>query len=269
MAGEVVSRMSYDRIQTTYRTAKAEAEAAQQALTKARRGARREDIEAAEARIRYLKADLHAAKYALADTYLRAPFSGFVNRKYVENYEHVKEKDPIVSLLDFSAVEVHAAVPEDIAIRLSDFAAMTCFFDAYPRRRFDAALKEIGRKTDAANQSYPLSAYLHLPDDVEVRPGMAATLTIQFTHSGPSVEGFVLPAGAVFADAQGQSYVWRIDARTMNVVKTPVQTNSLTGNGIRILSGLEAGDRVVTAGARFLQDGQKVRLLDGSGDDGS
>ena len=264
VAGQVVSRMSYDRIQTAYRTSKARTEAAEQVLKKAHRGARKEDIEATEAHIRYLKADLDAANHALADTYLKAPFSGFVHRKYVENYENVKENAPIVSLLDFSSVEVHTAVPEDVVIRRSDFAAMSCSFDAYPERRFVATLKEIGRKTDSANQSYPITAYLHLPDDVEVQPGMAATLSIQLKKSGQAVAGFLLPAGAVFVDVDGQSCVWRIDAKTMCVIKTRVRTGALSGNSIRILSGLKAGERVVTAGARFLQDGEQVRLLNDS-----
>ena len=47
----------------------------------------------------------------------------------------------------------------------------------------------------------------------------------------------------------------------MRARKIFVTTGGLLGDSIRILSGLEDGDRVATAGARFLREGQKIRIL--------
>lgn len=258
---QAVSQAKLDLARTEYATAGSRVNAAQQALKKAKKGARQEDIEAARARIRRLEADLKAATHALADTWLKAPFSGYVNRKLVDNYENVQSGDHIASLLDFSSVEVRSAIPEDLVIRQSEFVAMQCSLDAYPGRNFEVTVKEIGRKTEIANQSYPLTVMLHIPDDLPIQPGMAATLTITLNRSGNIAGGYVLPAGAVFADAGGKECVWKIDSQNMSVVKTPVETSTPTGNMVSVLSGLEAGDRVVTAGARFLRNGQKVRIL--------
>jgi len=40
----------------------------------------------------------------LSDTYLRAPFAGNIAKRYVENFEEVQAKEPIVSLQDVSRV---------------------------------------------------------------------------------------------------------------------------------------------------------------------
>lgn len=262
LADRAVSQAQYDQAQAAYDTAAAEVDILVQDLHKARRGARAEDIEAAQAGLDRLSADLKAAKNALGDTRLRAPFSGVVNRKHVENHESVRAGDSILSLLDVSTVDVHAVIPEDLVIRRDAFSRISCTLDVYPERRFEATLKEVGRKTDSANQSYPMTVTLSVPDDIAVEPGMAATLSISLERPGGHDRGFLVPLGALSADAEGNSCVWRVDPQTLRVSRTRITTGRLGGDSVEVLSGLMAGDRVVTAGARFLRDDQQVRILD-------
>lgn len=262
LAGRAVSQIRYDNAITAFDTAQANVEVLNQEIIKAKSGARIEAIEAAEARISRLSTDLKAAQNALDDTQLKAPFDGYVSRRHVENFENVKSGSPIVSFLDVSSVEVDSAVPEDLIIRRSLISDIYCMLDAYPQQRFAATVKEIGRKTDSANQSYPLTVVLDIPDGLVVEPGMAATLHVSLKNPTEKQNGFILPAGAVFADPQGHSCVWRVDAENMKVVRTPVTTGRLNDDSIHILTGLDAGDRVVTAGARFLHDGQQIRILE-------
>ncbi|MCD4717389.1 MAG: hypothetical protein K8R45_11710, partial [Desulfobacterales bacterium] len=85
-----VSQARYDSAKAAFDTAAANVDSLVQELKKARIGARIEDIEAAEARIRSLLADLKATENQLDDTRLTAPFKGYINRKHVENHEYVK-----------------------------------------------------------------------------------------------------------------------------------------------------------------------------------
>jgi multidrug efflux pump subunit AcrA (membrane-fusion protein) len=90
---------------------------------------------------------------------------------------------------------------------------------------------------------------------------MAAALHIRIL-SGAHEEGCVtLPAVAVFSDADGRSCVWKI-SDNMKTQRIRVETGSLKGDEIVILSGVSPGDRIVSAGARFLVEGQAVRLMD-------
>nr|NJM02876.1 biotin/lipoyl-binding protein [Desulfobacula sp.] len=72
------SRADYDRQTSLRDKAKAGLESARQDLAKGKKGARKEDIEAQQSRIRGLEASLKAARDALEDTYLKAPFTGVV-----------------------------------------------------------------------------------------------------------------------------------------------------------------------------------------------
>lgn len=261
LENKVIPQARFDEVRSDFDTAAANAEALQQELKKAKSGARIEDIEAAEARIQRLAVDFEAAENALEDTRLKAPFDGYVSRRFVENYENVRAGEPVVSFFDVSTVQVDTAVTEDLIIHRSAIGEIQCTLEAYPGQFFKATIKEIGQKTDSANQSYPLTVTLHIPEGRTVAPGMAATLHVALDRRAESRPGFALPASAVFADADGQTCVWCVNVDSMQVVKVKVDTGPLKGDTIRVLNGLIPGDQVVTAGARFLRNGQQVRIL--------
>jgi len=257
---KAAAKAVYDRTRAAYETAHAGVEAAREALRIGRRGARTEDIAAMEARIEGLRVELRAARNALDDTHLTAPFDGFVHQKPVENYDTVRAGQAIVSLLDFSDVEVQAVIPESLMVRRTAFSGFSCRFNAHPGRTFEAVLKEIGRKTEAANQSYPLTVIPRLPKELDVQPGMAATVIVALRDAAAVTPGINAPISAVFLDAGGDACVWKLND-DLTVRKVPVTVGRMSTDNVRLLSGATAGDRLVAAGARFLREDQRVRLL--------
>jgi multidrug efflux system membrane fusion protein len=75
---------------------------------------RREAVNQAQGRIKSLKASVDNAKNLLSYTYLRAPFAGRIARRYVDNFQEVKPKQPIASLEDISRVELLIDIPENV-----------------------------------------------------------------------------------------------------------------------------------------------------------
>ena len=252
---------AFDRAKTAYDVAKSGVMAAEQSLEKAKKGARPEEIEGMEARIKGLEADLMASKNALEDTKLKAPFDGVVNKKFVENFESVNPGQNIVSIFDFRQVEITISVPEELLIHKDAVVKYYCKLPSQPDRVFDAQFKEIGLNTTDSTQSYPLTVIMTLPDIMAVRPGMAADVFVDMKMNGNEKKGFLIPLSAVFSDASGEPSVWRIDPDTMRVQKTAVKQGDLYGDLIRIESALGEGDLIVTAGARFLREDQIVRLM--------
>ncbi|NCC05925.1 MAG: efflux RND transporter periplasmic adaptor subunit, partial [Proteobacteria bacterium] len=78
---------------------------------------RREAKDRATAEMESAQAALDAARDKLGDTTLRAPFSGIVSRRHVENFQEVQAKEPIVSLDDISALEILVDLPESVVAR--------------------------------------------------------------------------------------------------------------------------------------------------------
>ena len=101
------------------------------------------------------------------------------------------------------------------------------------------------------------------PKDVQILPGMAATVRGQPEENGKAAgQDLVVPPSAVFtADAGQQSYVWVVDEGSQKVTRRAVKTGKLTPVGIAVTEGLKPGEWVVTAGVHSLRENQEVRIL--------
>ncbi len=255
-----VARAKLDNASASFDVAQAEVHAAEKQLEKAMKGAREEEIEGMEAKIAGLKVQLAAARNALNDTTLRAPFAGDVSQKYVENHETVAAGHPIVSLLDCSSIDVTAGIPEDVVIQQDRFRSFACQLDAYPDRWFEATLKEIGPSIQHGKLTYPLTVTLRLPADLFVRPGMTARVRIEIAQGASNSGGFRLPPVATVLGDDGEPSVWVVDSAKDTVYRQVVTTGKLANDGIEITGGLHSGQLVVTAGAPLLYEGQRVRI---------
>ncbi|MFH2098223.1 MAG: efflux RND transporter periplasmic adaptor subunit [Pseudomonadota bacterium] len=262
---KAVARAAFDSARTGRENAQAQVTAAQKGLEMGRSGARKEDVEAMEAQVRLLRSDLEAAKNALGDTELRSPIQGMVNRKYVDNYETVAPGHPIVSLLDLSSMQVRTSVPQTLMARMADWKGFACSFDAHPGVTLPGELEEIGRKTEGPGMSYPLIVQVVVPGGLVILPGMAAEVSISLRSPEEERPALYLPGSAIFAGSDGEPSVWKIDSSAMTVSRARVSTGEPREEGVLILDGVREGDLVVGAGARFLREGEKIRLLDGKG----
>lgn len=230
------AKAAYDRVKATYEIAGAKVDA---------------DVES-----------LEDARNALKDTVLRAPFTGFIHNEYVENYETVSGGQSIVSLVDLAVIEVEVSLPEDYLPLVDRFESYTCRFDALPKTEFSATFKEVGKKPNASNRSYPLTLTLTQKDVSQtfIRPGMATEVSIVLNGNNVP-DRFVVPATAVANSSDSESYVWILDNAKRQVLRRQVRLSGLAEGGIFIEGDLEPGLWVVVAGVNSLTQGQKVRLL--------
>ena len=88
-----------------------------------------------------------------------------------------------------------------------------------------------------------------------MQTGMSATVELPATGE----QAMRLPLSAVVS-RDSKPKVWKVDGNG-NVHATAVTMAGLEGNMVRVASGLDNGDIVVTAGANLLREGEKVKLL--------
>ncbi len=208
-------------------------------------------------------AELQDAQNALTDTYLRAPFDGIVAKRHVENFEEVQAKQPIVFFQDISKIEVVLDAPETVVatIKKGQTIESTATFAAAPDKRFPLQLKEFSTEADPQTQTYQVVLVMDRPEEINILPGMTATVTGTHSGAGASAARIVIPAIAVTEDANKQPYVWVLDDKQMTVSKMAVQVGAITGSdGIVILEGLSGGETVVTSGVTKLKEGMKVSI---------
>jgi RND family efflux transporter MFP subunit len=233
---------------------------------------RREAMDRASAELESVQAAVDAARDKLGYTSLRAPFSGIVSRRHVENFQEVQAKEPIVSLDDISSLEILVDLPESVVARISEPSERTgkqapvhAEFAAMPGRKFSLIVKEFSTRADPKTQTFQVVFQMEKPDDVSILPGMTAMIV---GSAQPGVNGdghFVIPAVAVFGDERGVSHVWVVEPKTMSVQRRKVITGELSKDaGIRVVEGLSAGETVAVSGAGQLRDGMRVKPFDGT-----
>jgi RND family efflux transporter MFP subunit len=229
------------------------------------KGARKEDLEAKRAQIKALEAAADNAKNQLDYTVLKAPFAGSVVAKYVDNFQMVQAKQPIIRLLDISKIEVTVQVPESLIGLAPHVKKGICRFDALPGREFVARITKIGSEASQTTRTYPVTVAVDQPEDVRILPGMAATVRVEPPEGETGTgEHLIVPPSAVFTPENGQagqqSYVWVVDEGSKTVARRAVRAGPLTPVGIAVLEGLQPGEWVVTAGVHSLREGQPVRI---------
>jgi RND family efflux transporter MFP subunit len=226
---------------------------------------RREGVNAMQGRIRALRAAVDAAKNQLSYTYLKAPFSGLIAQRFVDNFQDVKPKQPILALEDISHIEILINVPENVVAVARDTEdekiKAVAQFPTAPGNQFELQLKEYATRADTATQTYQAVLQMPQPEDLNIFPGMTATVTLSLGSSAAPDSSILIPAIAVVAKPDGSSFVWEVDAKDMTVHQRDVKVGPITGSeNIRILEGLKGGEKIAVAGVLKLQEGMKVRL---------
>lgn len=212
-------------------------------------------------------ADAEKVKKALEDATLTAPFDGVIGNTFVENFEDVSAKQPILSLQGGTGYEVVINIPENSVLRISEDVRgkITSYatFDSLPDRQFPLTIKEAALEADPTTQTYEVALLMEEPgDDLTILPGMSVTVVATMPQSQTEA-GISIPVTALFSNREGGKgqYIWIIQPNSMTVSLRKVAIDRIEGDRVQIIQGLQAGERVVSAGVHYLQEGDKVRLF--------
>ena len=223
-------------------------------------------FEAARNQVVVAEARLDLAKEDLEDTRLAAPYDGSVSRRHIEPSQRVSPGQPAFEIQGDQKLEVAVSVPETLVGQLRVGDRKTVEFPANPDLKVPAEITEIGTRAESAN-AFPVTLALSEPVS-GLRPGMTAEVDFALNGNngdGSAKEGpeswFPIPVTA-FEAAEGENhYVFRYDPETETIASQTVTIAHLSGPYGYVSRGLSAGDVIVKAGLPFLQDGQRVTLL--------
>jgi RND family efflux transporter MFP subunit len=260
-----VSRADYERAQTAYRVAQEDHRAALQVLEQGT-VARQEDIEGQEAQVRVLESRLVEANIQFEDATLRAPYDGVIARRFVDVGQNIRAKEPVIQFQDVDEVDITVDVPETVMIanlRSADMVQIVATFSRAPGLEFPVRIKEVAQVADPITQTFQIRVAMKSPPDMNLLPGMTATVALTYRRARILDERILVPISAVFKDATGEQVAWVVGP-DLTVSRRPVKLGEATGGQIEIVEGLQPGDRIAVAGVTFLREGMKVRDLGGA-----
>ena len=222
------------------------------------------------ANVKALEASLRSAKDDLNYTHLQAPFDGTIVATYVENFEDVRAKQPVLRLLDTSQIEMTIDIPENLISLTAYVQNIRVRFDTFPDQDIPAEISEVGTEASETTRTYPVTLIMEQPEDFKILPGMAGKVHGEAQPPGELGEaGIEVPLSAIFTDVEtDKTYVWVIDEGTQTVSRREVSTGNLTSHGVIVQQGLGPGEWIATAAVHSLSEGQQVRILQDSGTEG-
>jgi len=227
------------------------------------------ELERAERRRDVAAAEHEKAQKALEDSTLRAPFSGTVAKKLVADFENIRAKQSIIILQDESVLQVEIAIPEQDYTNMAKgmtneertrLAKPRVSISSIPDRHFPAYVKEFTTTADPTTRTFKATVAFDPPDDVSIRPGMTALVTI--TPKSLASSGIAIPARALLSDTEGKAFVWSIDPASLVASRRDVVAGHLAGESVAIDEGLAPGDQIAVSGVHMLAEGMQVRRFE-------
>jgi len=215
---------------------------------------RRTTAEAAQAQVRQLRAEVARQGNQQAYTRLTAPHAGVVTAIAFETGQVVAAGQPLAQLARSGELEARIDVPENALDAVRTAKALTVRLWSQPDKTYAGRLRELSPMADAASRTYSARVSLLQPD-AAVKLGMTATVEAR-QDAAPSLS----VAQSALYRVSGRPQVWVVDRKTQKVAARSVQLGALNGERATIVSGLAAGEWVVTAGVHKLAPGQQVRL---------
>jgi membrane fusion protein, multidrug efflux system len=185
---------------------------------------------------------------------LTAEFDGVVTAIDVEVGQIVSPGQTVIKVARPDVREAVVDAPEEVGANLREGSPFQVSLQSDPSSRTAGRVREIAPQVDAMTHTRRIRVTLDGPP-VSFRLG--ATITAQM--SAPALKRVSAPVSALF-EQDGKLKVWVVDPVARTVSAREVTVDGGDGQTVAVLAGLEAGDRVVTAGVHSLVAGQSVKL---------
>lgn len=207
-----------------------------------------------ETRLHQAQSSYYLAEKNLMDCSLYSPADGVIGKKLAEAGEYTIPGKAIITILDISTVKVRFSVPENEISIISPDCEFEITVTSMGSRTFRGTRLEKSVVANPVSHAYPSHVTLN-NQGKELLPGMVCNIRLSLPdHSG----GIVVPVVVVQNTPEGRKFVW-IESDGI-ARRSFVKTGAVKGNGIEILEGLSAGDRIITGGYQKIGEGDKITV---------
>jgi RND family efflux transporter MFP subunit len=276
-AGQVVARLDDDQARARLEVARAEVARTEAGLAQARRDlARGEQLAATDdisdvdleslhlahdtvqAQLAASRASMDLTEQALADSVVRAPFSGTVSARMVEVGSWISPGTPVIRLLDQSRVKIACAASQRDRARLRTGLDAEIRAPALAEERFNGTIRLLGQEAEAATGTYLVELAVDeptTPSGARLLTGMQVSVIIAIGEH----QALAIPRQALVSTTSGDG-VFLVNNGIAHF-KAP-ELGEIHDLLLEIRSGLQAGDRIVISGQHVLVNGCQVQELE-------
>jgi RND family efflux transporter MFP subunit len=218
------------------------------------------NYKSAKSGVNFQIARLNNAKRDLDRTVLRAPADGAIANRYIDAFNEVARGQKCFDTFELTGMEVAISIPEDAIGDIHKEQKGEISFPVFADRTYHGRVTEISKVAGTAN-AFPIKLTIEDPDE-RIRPGMTARVTLLLGGDDRKA-AYLVPFSALTQSGDTtKGFLYIYDSQTSTVKSTPIQSGSVRGDNIVITDGVKEGDIIAVAGVSFLEDGQKVKLME-------
>jgi membrane fusion protein, multidrug efflux system len=212
------------------------------------------ELKTASARLAQVKAQALVSGNQTQYSNLTADREGIVTMINAEPGQVVKTGEILVKIANTREVEVLVAVPESRMTEVKLNAPVKIKLWADLQKVYSGLVREISPSADSNTRAFNVRVAIQDADG-EIKLGMTARVKFN-PHNELQDDGFLIPSAAL-TEINGKKIVWVIDANN-KAQQRQVNAGQFSEEGIQIINGLQAGEKVAIAGVHSLIKDQPV-----------
>jgi RND family efflux transporter MFP subunit len=197
----------------------------------------------------------------LAKTEVRAPFSGIIDDIITDQGTVVAPgQSEILRIVNLNDMYIETDVPESYLPSITKNKKVIVEFPVLGKT-VEAFIRQAGNFINPANRTFKVE--IAVPNnDKSIKPNLTARLKINdYTNE----KTFLIPQSIISENAEGQQYVYVVTDKKNNnegkAKKVIIKTGKTQGDVIEVLQGFDQGAEIIEEGARSVQDGQIVEII--------
>jgi RND family efflux transporter MFP subunit len=196
----------------------------------------------------------------VAKTVITAPFSGTIDDVMSEQGSVVTPgQTPLMRIVSLDNMYIVTDVPEKYVSNIKTNKKVLVDFPIL-NKQMESKIRQVGDFIDPNNRTFKVE--ITVPDnDSSIKPNLTAKLKIN-DYTNP--EALLIPQSVISENASGEQYIYIVkDKQGKDAVaeKITIETGLTQGDVIEVLNGLDSGTEIILEGARSVNDGQKVRII--------
>jgi membrane fusion protein (multidrug efflux system) len=217
-------------------------------------------VDADASNLKSARAQVVAQQALIDEKTVRAPFAGTLGIRQVDEGQYLAAGTTVVTLQALDPIFVDFYVPQQALSHIEMEQVVSATVDAYPGTRFTGKITAINSKVDASSRNIQARASFANPDRRLV-PGMYANVEID---NGDATLQITLAQSAITYNPYGDTiYVVQRngadkDHQSLTAQQRFVKLGPTRGDQVAVISGVAAGEEVITAGQVKLRNGAPV-----------
>ena len=255
---EILAALDPSEMQANFNQAKARYDLSSQALKrykdlKSKGFISNQELDRANSEYLIAKAQVDLYSVKLEQTMIRAPFSGYIQNRFLDAGTVIRPGAPILEIIDSKSVEAHVSVPTNIIEGLVIGQSYDFSIDG---KIYQASLKRFAKMSSQGTDN----RLCIFEFDVFINPGSISYLQLQQTKLS---RGAWVPLRSLSQGTQGLWNLYTVSKDQDNqflVSKEIVELIHVEGDNAFIAGTISTGDMVVTGGAEQVIESEILKV---------